>query len=505
MPEPHLPLDLAVIGGGISGVYVAWKMKRAHPGRSVGLFELSGRVGGRLVSVVPPELDGFKAELGGMRFLTNQPLVKSLVAELGLETRPFPVGQDDNIYHLRGAHLRQRDFTDPARVPYQLSWLERGKSPGQLIFEAIDTIVPGAADLTSAQWEKVKRTYLFNGQPLYELGFWNLLHQVMGAEAYQLVLDAGGYATAISNWNAAEALPWFMADFGPAAEYHTIVDGMERLPRTLADRFTTAGGALHLHHRLESIERETGADGETLYRLVFEGRAVRTARQVVLAMPRRALELLDPDGPFFSQPTLRALLPAVSPHPMFKLFLCYRYPWWSDAGVSVGRSVTDLPLRQVYYFGVEPEGQVAYSPEIRDSLLMASYDDGRHVGFWRGLAPRSPMPPDEAPFDSGERWHSYSAPTAMVEHAQRQLKLVHDLEYIPEPYAAAFMDWGRDPFGGAWNSWEIGVKTWELIPQVVQPLPEWDVFICGEAYSPSQGWVEGALQTAEMVLERLGA
>ena len=144
-----------------------------------------------------------------------------------------------------------------------------------------------------------------------------------------------------------------------------------------------------------------------------------------------------------------------------------------------------------------------FTPEIRDSLLMASYDDGRHVGFWRGLTAQTAMPTDDDPFESPERWNSYTAPPAMIAHAQRQLKLVHDIEYIPDPYTAAFMDWGRDPFGGAWNSWNIGVKSWEVIPQVVQPLPDWEVYICGEAYSPSQGWVEGALKTAEMVLDKI--
>ena len=59
-----------------------------------------------------------------MRYLTNQPLVSGLIDELGLETRPFPVSGDENIYYLRGHHLRGRDFTNPEQVPYRLSWLD---------------------------------------------------------------------------------------------------------------------------------------------------------------------------------------------------------------------------------------------------------------------------------------------------------------------------------------------------------------------------------------------
>ena len=63
---------------------------------------------------------------------------------------------------------------------------------------------------------------------------------------------------------------------------------------------------------------------------------------------------------------------------------------------------------------------------------------------------------------------------------------------------------GADPFGDGWNSWNIGVKSWEVKRQIIKPLGERSLYICGEAYSAAQGWVEGALQTADMMLEGFG-
>lgn len=503
-------IDVAIVGGGVSGIYTGWRLltddlsgSSLHPlaaasGRlNVHLYELSDRMGGRLVSLDPPEMPGIKAEFGGMRYLTNQPLVTKLIAELGLETRPFPVSGDENIYYIRGQHLRGRDFADPNQVPYRLSWLEKGKTPSQLIAEAIDVLIPGAASLTQEQWQAVKENYTFHGRHLWELGFWNLLSEVMSSEAFQLILDAGGYDTTMTNWNAAEALSWYLADFGPEVQYHTVVEGMESIPLQLAQRFTDAGGHLHTGWRLHTFtHREDG-----LLELQFDDQPPVLARHLVLAMPRRSLELLDDDCVFLLHPEVCALIPTVTPHPMFKLFLCYRYAWWQDAGVVNGRSVTDLPLRQVYYFGSETQGPSAYNQELRDSLVMASYDDGTNVGFWAGLAEKGHstthcFPPSDQP-----RWNRYACPPDMIAHAQRQLKLVHDLEYIPEPYAAGFQNWGQDPFGGAWNSWNIHVKAWEVRQRMVHPLADWPVYIIGEAYSAAQGWVEGALQTAETLLQ----
>jgi monoamine oxidase len=323
----------------------------------------------------------------------------------------------------------------------------------------------------------------------------------MSSEAFKLLQDAGGYNTTMTNWNAAEAIPWHLADFGPNAQYRTVVDGMESLPRSTAQRFADEGGKIHTGVRLSTFTRRK--DG--VISLQFDGKPSVLARHLVLAMPRRSLELLDDDTEYLQQRGVRDLIGTVTPHPMFKLFLCYRYAWWQDAGVNHGRSVTDLPLRQVYYFGSESEGPHAYNQELRDSLVMASYDDGPFVGFWTGLADqRHSTTHYFAPSDE-PRWNRYKCPPAMIAHAQRQLKLVHDLEFIPEPYAAAFQDWGQDPYGGAWNSWNIHVKPWEVGGKILQPLEEWPVYVIGETYSAAQGWIEGALQTAErMLTEKLG-
>lgn len=80
--------------------------------------------------------------------------------------------------------------------------------------------------------------------------------------------------------------------------------------------------------------------------------------------PRRRLD------PFLSD------LASIIPRPASKLFLGYDRPWWKDLGLRAGRSVTDLPLRQVHYWGVEGE-QAGADPSHSNGLLLASYNDIR--------------------------------------------------------------------------------------------------------------------------------
>ena len=69
-------------------------------------------------------------------------------------------------------------------------------------------------------------------------------------------------------------------------------------------------------------------------------------------------------------------------------------------------------------------------------------------------------PSERVEAGSGMSWSNLEAPEIMVMHAQRQRKLVHDLEFIPEPYAAAYVNWGCDPFGGALNAWNRLTNPW---------------------------------------------
>jgi monoamine oxidase len=92
----------------------------------------------------------------------------------------------------------------------------------------------------------------------------------------------------------------------------------------------------------------------------------------------------------------------------------------------------------------------------------------------------------------------------MVNMALDQLEVVHGMS-IPQPVAAVFKDWGADPFGAGYHAWAVGRQPWDTYDRMLNPMPMPSynrVFICGEAYSLDQGWVEGALRTAETVFTK---
>lgn len=525
-------LDYAIAGGGVSGIYCGYRLLEAATASggsspSVAIFEGRGELGGRLCSVTPPLIPDARVELGGMRYIAKaQPLITDLVSHLQLATEPLAADQPQNIAYLRGTLLRQFELTDASKVPYQLGPDDR--SP-----EALSNLTATAAmrvlretiadlfgitithwkqltELSEAQWRRIAEEGTWKGTLLSELPLRYLMLEVISHEAWNLAQDASGYDSILHTWSGADGFSWNVGDYGPTVEYLHVKDGYERVPLEMADRFQKAGGDIHLNTRLQRFTRDD--DGLLTLTLAVDGgtRTVR-AKNLILAMPRRSLELIDPVGPVLdpSHQDVRDLVESVVPIPLFKLAICYERAWWEDlppvdAGqgpvrIEKGKSVTDLPVRQCYYWKVDPSNGHA---------VILIYDDGVALDYWAGLRDRhgDPFPHDPDAFD-GEfdlpNWGEYPAPRRMVEEVHRQLVELHGHPPdVPAPYTAAYRDWGEDPFGGGANFWPVGVRSYEVAEKMLQPRPPHPVYVCGDCYSHGQGWVEGALATAEGVLQR---
>ncbi len=507
-------LDVAIVGAGVSGIYSGWRLLAATGAtapRRVAVFEAGNRVGGRLLSVAPPGLPDARVEIGGMRYTSTHYQVAGLVQMLNLPTENFVVGQDRNLAYLRGRRLRTSDLSHADRVPYRIDPdARRGLAIGMPALAAerfLSTVLKQKkVNLKTVDWARVAATGRYEGNRLQDVSLRYVFERAVGREAFQFAFDTSGYDSIFSTWSTADGFPWNLGDYGAEISYSHVKDGYLTIVLKLQQMFQQAGGEVRLRQRLTGFDVVTLGDGSQGVQLEFARGASRTpatvlARKLVLAMPRRSIELLEPRGQVLDpgNTRVRRLIESVTPIPLFKIALAYNTRWWQPLGITRGQTVTDLPIRQCYYWPVE-------DPKTKRGIILV-YDDGSDLDYWAALrshpeqyqsAARSPGGVDGLP-----DWNNYPAPKLMVDEVHRQLLLIHGIKprKAYEPYAAAYRDWGEDPFGGGANFWSLGVDSQKVSRQVIQPMPKVPVFICGEAWSHAQGWVEGALATAEQMLQ----
>jgi len=554
--------NIAIVGGGIAGLYAAWRIARSTIDTHVDVFEADDRLGGRIWSETVPGVP-FRAELGAMRFRSTHVLFRALLDELRIPTRAFDVRPPQ--LRVRGRLLSAKELADErcmrcgAAGPYILRPAERGRSPEQLILGAVESLLRDLSfpylshadahrvkqrikdgELSDEVWQTIKESGWYDNTPLHRIGFWNLLQHHLSNEAFQFVHDALSLESILGNWSAAEAIPWFVHDFSNS-EFLMVPDGMheaiDRLQREL-ETGKDGGGANKFQPGRVRIFRTTKVleldrIDESRWTLTSENSGGTTQEQydaVLIALPKMALKALKivDCGKSWSLDWCDD----VESHVMYKMFLLYEREWWigdDTPGYAVGRTFTDLPLRQVYYFSpnwMHSTSSVASNQSLRQvtlstvtrpwSLVMASYSDEHYVAFWRPFSRVDESAPYYRPPSTltarQERDFRTQvdainprvrASERIVEKVQQQLQEIHG-HHVPKPILGLYKDWSVTPFGGGWHTWNVGTQPWKFRGYRTDGK-DWPagLYLCGEAYSAEQGWIEGALKTTEAVLAQL--
>lgn len=561
MKQANSDFDIVVVGGGIAGIYTAWRLlmtDKADPSKlkkwkkkgklRIAVYEGSDRIGGRLLSATPPNFNSpMNCELGGMRFVSTQKYISSLIIDKLKIGHPLQaVGESINIIYMRRKLLRSFQLCDPDALPYNITEEERlalksgGTTADNFLGWAVLKLIPGAAGLSGEQLKKYLQTVIIDGVPLYQHGFWDLVSKVLSNEAYTIAIKAVGYDVLGSNTNAVNCISEYF-DFTPTAQFYLIDGSYDVVPWTLQKQLEDAGGKVIMKKWLERFDEVQLEDKTKGVEMNFykQSKAVNAAA-IVLAMPLRSLELLEQTGPVMDParaPQLRSMMNSVSPIGLFKMILVYDKPWWEkSAYVTKGRSLTDLPVRQLYYWGAEIDPKTGSQGK---AVLMA-YNDSESTTFWSGFRtaplgpnddkdwsgiehPRHIMPFKNAPKFARKNkatakapssfkdpwlalkrknWDNHPAPKRMVEEMHKQIMEMHGVTDAPAPVDAAFKNWGDDPYGAAVHFWNSGYKSWEVMPAIAKPVKDFPCFICGEAWSENQTWAEGSLQTSEIVLQK---
>lgn len=464
-------LDVAIVGAGAAGAYLADRLAGARPEWTVTVFERSSRIGGRLRSV---QIDGLAhpIELGGMRYLTSHQRLQSIVAELGIPTRPFDSQAGPERSFLRG-RIGGGSSDPMAGAGYDLPEEERDRSAVDLTVDAFERIVPGARDIAPGEWPRTRATVAYLGRPITDWSLEDALATVRSTEGHRFIADAFGYDSGFNPHNAGDAIQYLLGGNDPSTEARVPIDGMDRIPRALAARFEERGGTIELGKDVRRVAMDDG-----VVRLEFADGSAIWAHRLVLAIPIPALAALVDTSPILRAPAWRRLLGSVEGFPATKLYCWYDRPWWRagpEAPTGI-RSTTDLSSRMLFYFDEDRDAPAA---------MLAAFNDHRRAEPLVALA---------GGFSDGA-----AAPGPLLDEITQNLRAIHPGADVPTPSGSAFMHWGSDPREIAWTFWRAGSSSDQAIVTARQPDPDVPIHVCGETFSRAQAWVEGAIATAHAV------
>jgi hypothetical protein len=173
----------------------------------------------------------------------------------------------------------------------------------------------------------------------------------------------------------------------------------------------------------------------------------------VCTLPKEALTKLA-----FSKP-IRSKLKYIECAPLCRIYSTFSKPWFKD----LPKLTCPSPLRMI----------IPYSK----NTIMISYTDNKFAEFWRDIYAK----------------HGEQGLNQVIHYyIQEELGIS-----IPKPLKTNIFFW--DCGVGYWG---VGANSQRVASQLVEPFPRF--FLCGENYSAThQQWMEGALETSDIVLQRI--
>ena len=503
--------DIVIAGGGIAGLFCARRL--ADSGQRILVLEAaSDRWGGRIET---EDLDGFIAEMGPMRFEpTLQPRFAQLCAELDVELVDFAGPSADGVVAI------DTDLTPEEQGLNSLQLLKRGI---MLVMGRDPDDQAWIDSLTEADYTRLRKHAQLHGQPLWATGFWNALSAqgILSHRALVKLRDTGTFYHMIpENLNAAEWIIWWLRALKTVGQQlATIAGGSARLTEGLLAQLrahpnvTLAGG-----HTLRGL-RPTGIGASALELDVrtSSGRTTLITQRLILAMPRLPLVKLGPHLPEH----IANQLDSVNGFPMLKVFFVSNAPWW-DYDQPPQQHANCMPTREIHYFR-RPRDQ------DRDGHgMILLYMDTPATEFWRHYVidterhDRAELDQNGRIVDAFALFIARDVKRSLDGQASDRVRLTDSaraiFDHMTLAEATAYIrnsvityglrDWARAPYGAANHGWQPGVRSWK----VMDSFKAFDfgsgaknVHIVGEAYSDYQGFIEGALNSAELALATIPA
>ena len=444
-PRPGKRHRVIVVGAGMAGLVAADELARA--GHDPVIREARQRVGGRVYTMREPFAPGLYAEAGAMRIPRAHRLTLACLEKVGLAVKPFTMHNPNAYCHLFGRKMRLKEFEErPELLGAELAEQDRGLTSGQ-------------------RWQSLLQPFAQRIEQDADAGWSSIVAQYDGYSTREFLEERGWSESAIELfglvWNQEALMNSCFLELlrEEVGNYYTdmvrVDGGSDQLPNAYLPA---------LRERIRFGARMTAIDQSerdvTVHFGTAAGRMSVTGDYAIVTVPFPVLRHIEALKPF-SHAKRRAIRQLRYDASAKIFFQCRRRFWEEDDGIFGGGSVTDLPVRNVYY----PEGGRATGRGV----LLASYTWSEDAQRWGSL------PPDDR-----------------IEQAIEDVAQLHP-QIIDEFEVGASWMWHDDPYaGGAFALFEPSQQG--LLHEHIV-APEGRIHFAGEHASLAHAWIQGAIES----------
>jgi hypothetical protein len=293
----------------------------------------------------------------------------------------------------------------------------------------------------------LRKASTISDEELMSITFNQLCEIALGIETTRALIEAFGYNAEFYITNAFSGVKTFKEDFTNKYKYYSCVNGLSSFISLFEEDLIKKG--VNIHKGV--IVNEYMVNKDNTFTLKLSDNSILIVDDLIFALPKNELMKID----IFSN-YARSLFDSVSPVSLHRIYANYRDTWFKD----IIKTTTDIPIRQ--FIPIDYDKSVA----------MVSYSDLHDADYWNII-------------NQGTQ--------DLEETIRKQLKQMFPDKKITKAVNIRSYYWDNGV-----HAWKPGVNPIDVMDKLQKLIP--NVYIVGEAYSMRQGWIEGALETADVVI-----
>lgn len=477
-------MEYTIIGGGVSGLYAAYRLAQLESTGKITIVEKLDRLGGRILT---ERIGDHILEYGPMRFEPElQKNLANLLLELDISTKSFvpytcPIDPPDfNKISFEEIEAIRKYTT----LPPAFALLKHGlKIVLDDQWDVEDDSIYDRLRDKKKKW--LKKYGSFQGRLLSEHGLWDTLAHVLTKEALDYLQHKGTFYHMISiNPNAADQL-CFMLDILATAKDNliTIDEGSQHLITKLVVKLNTYPNiTILLHTCVTSYEERE--DNKIIITTDNKNHQEIICDHAIFTCQKSAYKYING----FPQ-HIRMLFNSVMIVKLFKIFIILDNPPFNSQSIPGPNYNADkVPCREIHY---------SYSEKDKTGMVMI-YGDIPSLNYWK------PFIKAYGKIRSLPHKHNDKDNTHLKNHLMHYLRNIFQDTLLPFTILHyGILDWSNEPYQSGVHLWRPGYISEDIIKEMSSFGKNKNIHICGEAYSDYQGFIEGCIRTVDGVISQI--
>ena len=330
--------DIIIIGGGISGIYTMYNLKKKYPNLKVCLLESNSRFGGRIYTY-REVIDGkeYYMDLGAGRLGFHHELILKLISELNINNNIIPIPNTKTYIETNNTNSRDRTNLRNKLMNKLYSLLNSNKIKN----------LP----------KKITQKLYLN----------QLLCKFLPKSEIKLIENTFEYISDLYYFNSFDVINYFKNDYNDKSKFFTLKNGLDTLIYGMIAKIKSKNYTLHTNSHVNEIQYN---NEENLYNVIYKNNHnIKTikCKHVVSALPRKDLIKFNILKPF------KNIIDTVNDINLTRIFEVYETSKNDVWFKNIKKTVTNNKVKFVIPINSQ------------SGLIMSAYNDTQNSKYWLNI------------------------------------------------------------------------------------------------------------------------